>query len=72
MFKFPLKLNLKWYFVTKIVLAYCEKKSSDRENVLISLVQFLKPCMHLVEIFSQNNVTVRHTKIMNRADKNYI
>ena len=27
--KFPLKLNLKWYFVTKIVLTYREKKSSD-------------------------------------------
>ena len=28
---------------------------------------------HLVEtgIFSLNNVTVRHTKIMNRADKNW-
>ena len=25
----------KWYFVTKIVLAYCEKKcSSDQENIL--------------------------------------
>ena len=23
--KFPLKLNLKWYFVTKIVLTYREK-----------------------------------------------
>ena len=32
-----------------------------------------KPCMHLVEIsiFSQNNVTVRPTKIMNRVDKNW-
>ena len=25
----------KWYFVTKIVLTYCEKKcSTDRENIL--------------------------------------
>ena len=23
--KFPLKLDLRWYFVTKIVLAYCKK-----------------------------------------------
>ena len=31
----------------------------------------IKPIMHLVEIsiFSLNNVTVRPTKIMNRADK---
>ena len=31
-----LSLSLQWYFVTKIVLAYCEKKncSSDREKVL--------------------------------------
>ena len=33
----------------------------------------MKPCMHLVQIsiFSLNNVTVRLTKIMNRADKNW-
>ena len=33
----------------------------------------MKPHMHLVEIsiFSLNNVTVRPTKIMNRADKNW-
>ena len=33
----------------------------------------MKPCMHLVEIsiFSLNNVTVRPTKIMNSADKNW-
>ena len=24
----------KWYFVTKIVLTYCEKISSDREKLL--------------------------------------
>ena len=29
------KNDLKWYFVTKIVLTYCEKKnSSDREKLL--------------------------------------
>jgi hypothetical protein len=29
------KQTIKWYFVTKIVRTYCEKKkSSDRENVL--------------------------------------
>ena len=33
----------------------------------------MKPRMHLVEIsiFSLDNVTVRPTKIMNRADKNW-
>ena len=33
----------------------------------------MKPRMHLVEIsiFSLNNVTIRPTKIMNRADKNW-
>ena len=33
----------------------------------------IKPLIHLVEIstFSLNNVIVRHTKIMNRADKNW-
>ena len=33
----------------------------------------MKPCMHLVEIsiFLLNNVTVKPTKIMNRADKNW-
>jgi hypothetical protein len=32
----------------------------------------MKPCMHLEKsIFSLNNVTVRPTKIMNRADKNW-
>jgi hypothetical protein len=33
----------------------------------------MKPHMHLVEIsiFSQNNVTVRPTKIMNRVDKTW-
>ena len=33
----------------------------------------MKPCMLLekISIFSQNNVTVRPTKIMNRADKNW-
>ena len=50
------KIPEKWYFVTKIVLTYCEKKSSsDREkllrfetdgrefeNCLRSLEQFIK------------------------------
>ena len=33
----------------------------------------MKPCMHQAEIrlFSLNNVTVRSTKIMNRANKNW-
>ena len=31
--KFLTKLVQKWYFITKIVLTYCEKKnSSDREK----------------------------------------
>ena len=32
----------------------------------------MKPCMHLVEIsiFSLNNVIIRPTRIINRADKN--
>ena len=40
-------------------------------DILIKLD--MKPHMHLVEIsiFSLNNVTVRSTKIMNRADKNW-
>ena len=33
----------------------------------------IKPLMHLLEMstFSQNNVIVRLTKIMNRADRNW-
>ena len=33
----------QWYFVTKVVLTYCEKKnSSDRENVLKFKAENLK------------------------------
>ena len=33
--EFFISKNEKWYFVTKIVLTYCEKKcSSDQENLL--------------------------------------
>ena len=41
------------------------------QDFLIKLV--IKPLMHLLEIstFSLNNVNVRLTKIMNRADKNW-
>ena len=41
------------------------------QDVLIKLD--MKPCMHLVEIsiFSLNDVIIRLTKIMNRADQNY-
>ena len=36
------KLQTFWYFVTKIILTYCEKNcSSDREKLLRSLEQFI-------------------------------
>ena len=44
------------------------------ETVTDLLIELgMKLCMHLVEIniFSLNNVIVRSTKIMNRADKNW-
>ena len=44
------------------------------ESVQDFLIKFdIKPLMHLLEIstFSLNNVIVRLTKIMNRADKNW-
>ena len=51
----------------KVVIQYALESFQD---FLIELD--MKPRMHLVEIsiFSINNVTVRPTKIMNRADKN--
>ena len=49
----------------------CECTIDTVQDVLIELD--MKPLMRLVEIsiFSQYNVTVRPTKIMNRADKNW-
>ena len=49
------------------------KKISVVESVQDFLIKLdMKPCMHEVKIsiFSLNNVIVRLTKIMNRADKN--
>ena len=46
----------KWYFVTKIVLAYCEKKcSSDREKLLKfeaegqDFAKFLRPLEQFIQ-----------------------
>ena len=46
----------------------------ELESVQDFLIKLdIKPLMHLLEIstFSLNNVIVRLTKIMNRADKNW-
>ena len=38
-----MKNDTNWYFVTKIVLTYCEKKnSSDREKLEITRTIYLK------------------------------
>ena len=62
-----------WY-----VTSYHYFLSSDGFCTLESVQDFLikldiKPLMHLLEIstFSLNNVIVRLTKVMNRADKNW-
>ena len=50
---------------------YCHSWVETVQDFLIKLG--IKPLMHLLEIntFSLNNVIVRLTKIMNRADKNW-
>ena len=56
--------NLKWYFVTKIVLTYCEKNcSSDQENVLKfeaeggEFAKFLRPLEQFIQtVKGQNNL----------------
>ena len=55
-----------------------EHKGKDLHSILETVQDFLcelgiKPPIHLMEIsiFSINNVIVRLTKIMNRADKNW-
>ena len=55
--------GLKWYFVTKIVLTYCEKKnSSDREKVFEfedegrEFVKFLRSLEQFIQtVKGQNN-----------------
>ena len=64
--------------VAQMVRIEMEKdKISVKRYLLESVQDFLikldmKPCMYLVKIsiFSLKNVTVKPTKIMNRADKN--
>ena len=55
----------------KLVTFFC-LSTSTLESVQDFLIKLgIKPLMHLLEIstFSPNNVIVRRTKIMNRADK---
>ena len=60
------------FFYLLIVTYACTKYVVETiQDFLIKLG--IKPLMHLLEIstFSLNNVIVRLTKIMNRADKNW-
>ena len=45
----------KWYFVTKIVLTYCEKNSGDRGKLLKfqSEGQVFAKCLRSLEQFNQ-------------------
>ena len=62
-----------------LIFCYSAIRRSDYKMVTVDTVQdFLiklgiKPCMHLweISILSLNNVIVRPTKIMNRADINW-
>ena len=62
--------------IIDVVLELPENTHRHILPVLESFQDFLikldmKPRMHLVKsVLSINNVTIRHTKIMNRADKN--
>ena len=64
--RFCVKKEWKFANITHVL---CISKVESFQDFLIQLD--MKLCMHLVEIsiFSLNNVTVRLTKIMNRADK---
>ena len=64
------KKVLKLTLPTRILLTRAFRLESV-QDFLIKLD--IKPQMHLLEIstFSLNNVIVRLTKIMNRADKNW-
>ena len=67
------------YITSKTIIMHFMKiciseDTSEIESVQDFLIKLdIKPPMHLLEIstFSLNNVIVRLTKIMNRADKNW-
>ena len=66
------RFSSRYHWIFYVVLKGAKGASLESfQDFLIELD--MKPPMHLVEIsiFSLNNVTVRPTKIMNRADKNW-
>ena len=68
------KYNLIYKCMVHITLHEVDKYLHNLESVQDFLIKLdIKPLMHLLEIstFSLNNVIVRLTKIMNRADKNW-
>ena len=62
------------FLVWTFIAAYLQQTGSRLEIVQDFLIKLdIKSVMHLLEIsiFSLNNVILRLTKIMNRADKNW-
>ena len=58
----------------KFLLDYSDIYRRNLDTVQYFLIKLgIKPRMHVweISIFSLNDVIVRHTKIMNRADKNW-
>ena len=60
-------MNTKWYFVTKIVLTYCEKKfSSDQEKLLKfeaegrEFAKFLRSLEQFIQTEKGQNLEVSH------------
>ena len=57
-----------------VLVSYVSRRTPTVDTVTDFLIKLgIKPCMHLLEIsiFSLNDVIVRPTKIMNRANKNW-
>ena len=68
----------KWLLLVSFYFFPCSKEQYDTLYLIETVQDFLikldiKPLMHLlkISIFSLNNVILRLTKIMNRADKNW-
>ena len=56
-----------------VLVSYVSRRTPTVDTVTDFLIKLgIKPCMHLLEIsiFSLNDVIIRPTKIINRADKN--